>query len=393
MQKRVGILIVGLNGAVGNTVVSGVNAAISGNYPLYGMLTEAPPFSGVNFSDLKEFVFGGWDLNSYSAYETAISNAIIPKHMLNGLEEPLSAVKPFRGITCPPDYYFDKNVEWSKDNDSLEGLISQVEMDIFQFKRHFNLDSCCVINLSSPPKVTFRDPSSVNKEGLFKLIEDNSSLISSAVLYALAAINSDCGYIDFTSSQTLDIKGIVELSNEKKVPLAGRDGATGETILKIALAEFLLKRNLHLSGWFSTNLLGNNDGLILQDRNHAELKIADKANVLSDVLGYSDFDNIVSINYYRPRGDQKEAWNSIDFQGWLGLEMSLKVNWLGRDSILAAPLVIDLVRHVEYAKSSHNYGILSHLQFYFKHPVGSFNRSFSESYKILLDYYSHRMQL
>lgn len=225
------------------------------------------------------------------------------------------------------------------------------------------------------------------------MIGDNSSHISSAVLYALAAINSGCGYIDFTSSQTLDIKGIVELSNEMKVPLAGRDGATGETILKIALAEFLLKRNLHLLGWFSTNLLGNNDGLILQDRAHAELKIADKANVLIDVLGYSNFDNIVNINYYRPRGDQKEAWNSVDFQGWLGLEMSLKVNWLGRDSILAAPLVIDLVRHVEYAKYAQNYGILSHLQFYFKHPVGSNTKSFSESYKILLDYYSQRTQL
>lgn len=387
MSRKVGVLIVGLNGAVGNTVVSGAKAALRHNYPLYGMLTETSPLSGIKFPDWKEFIFGGWDLNSYSAHEIAISNEIIPKYMMNDLEESLKSVRPFEGIVCKPDYYFGKDVDWIKEYDSLEGLISKVETDILKFKSRFNLDSCCVVNLSSPPKVTIGDPSSVNKENLFKLIESNSPLISSSILYALASINQGCSFIDFTSSQTLDIRGIVELSRDKKVPLAGRDGATGETILKIALAEFLLKRNLHLSGWFSTNLLGNNDGLILQDHDHAELKVNDKMSVLSDVLGYSDFDNIVNINYYRPRGDQKEAWNSIDFRGWLGLGMSLKFDWLGRDSILAAPLVLDLIRHVEYGKYRGDYGILKHLQFYFKHPVGNHTKSFSDSYKILLDYY------
>ena len=387
MSRKVGVLIVGLNGAVGNTVVSGTKAALRHNYALYGMLTESSPLSGIKFPNWKEFIFGGWDLNSYSAYEIAISNEIIPKYMMSELEGSLESIRPFKGIVCEPDYYFGKDVDWIKSSDSLEGLISKVEMDILQFKDRFNLESCCVVNLSSPPKMTIEEPSSVNKENLYELIESNSSLISSSVLYALASINQRCSYIDFTSSQTLDISGIVELSNEKKVALAGRDGATGETILKLALAEFLLKRNLHLSGWFSTNLLGNNDGFILQDHDYSKLKVNDKASVLSDVLGYSDFDNIVNIDYYRPRGDQKEAWNSIDFMGWLGLGMSMKFDWLGRDSILAAPLVLDLIRHVEYGKSTGDYGILKHLQFYFKHPVGSRNRSFSESYQILLDYY------
>jgi myo-inositol-1-phosphate synthase len=390
MSRKTGVLIVGLNGSVGNTVVSGAKSATYHEFPLYGMLTEAHPMAGIKFTDWREFIFGGWDLNSLSAYDIAASNGIIPNHMLKGLEKPLSLVKPFQGIVCEPDYYFGKDTQWIKINNSLEELISQTENDIHQFKEHFNLDSCCVVNLSSPPKVTIQNPSNVNKEKLFEMIKSNSPLISSSLLYAIAAINTGCGYIDFTSSQTLDIKGILDISNEKKVPLAGRDGATGETILKIALAEFLLKRNLHLSGWFSTNLLGNNDGLVLQDYRHAELKVEDKTNVLSDVLGYSDFENIVNINYYRPRGDQKEAWNSIDFQGWLGLEMSLKLDWLGRDSILAAPLVLDLARHIEYAKSAGDYGILDHLQFYFKHPVGGHTTSFSESYGILLNYYNKK---
>ncbi|MCF6154490.1 MAG: hypothetical protein E3K36_04395 [Candidatus Brocadia sp.] len=173
-----------------------------------------------------------------------------------------------------------------------------------------------------------------------------------------------------------------------KVPLAGRDGNTGQTLIKTVLGQMFKIRNLNLNGWYSTNILGNNDGLVLSMPEHRQTKMEDKLGVLEPVLGYNHFTHIVDIHYYPPRGDNKEAWESIDFSGWLGMPMSAKINWLGRDSILAAPLIIDLVRLMEFALRRGECGIQSQLAIYFKHPLGTSARGFSDQYMLLKNYYA-----
>lgn len=391
MSKKLGVLIAGLNGAVGNTTVSGSIVASSGKYPLLGMLTETSRFRGIDFTKLEDFTFGGWDLNDKSAMDQAKLYKIIPQSFLKESASYLKKIIPMKGVVGKPDYYFGRKNSWEKRCSSLSECLKELQSDIARFKSETAVDRCYVVNLTSPPKAVIEKTSNINKYELMQLVDRNSELISAPVLYALAAINTRSGFVDFTSSQTLEIRGLVEMSNEQRVPLAGRDGATGETALKASLAEFFQKRNFRVSGWFSTNILGNNDGLVLENKEHGKLKFSDKMELLPEVLGYLDFDNIVRINYYSPRGDNKEAWDVIDFSGWLGLDMSLRVNLWGRDSILAAPLLLDILRHMEYARTKGDFGLLGHLGLYFKHPMGNTPKAFSESFQELSSYYEKRV--
>lgn len=210
------------------------------------------------------------------------------------------------------------------------------------------------------------------------------------MLYAYAAIEENCPFVDFTPNVTLETEALLELADIKNVPLAGRDGNTGQTLMKTVLGQMLKIRNLKLDGWYSTNILGNNDGKVLARNEHAEIKMRDKLGVLEPLLGYGDFDHTVNIEYFAPRGDNKEAWDSIDFLGWLDQSISVKINWLGRDSILAAPLILDLIRLLEYAQREGEKGIQSHLAMYFKNPLGTKTRGFFDQYKLFVDYYKSK---
>lgn len=388
MSRKIGVLIAGLNGAVGNTIVVGTFAASAdGDHSLNGMLTETDWFKGVHFPELKDFVFGGWDLNNRTAFDIAIGNQIISKNDVHKQRNSLEAILPMKGVTCKPDYYFNQDNQWEKKCESLSDCLDELKADIYRFKSENSLDSCYVVNLTSPPRAVIENPSNIGMKELMEMVYNNNEQISAPILYAIAAVCAGSGFVDFTSSQTLDINGILEMANDHKALIAGRDGATGETALKASLAEFFQKRNLHVSGWFSTNILGNNDGRVLENAEHGKLKFSDKMKLLPQILGYTDFENIVRINYYRPRGDNKEAWNVVDFKGWLGMDMSLRINLLGRDSILAAPLVLDIIRHMNYSKEIGDFGNLKHLGLYFKYPIGNVPKAFSESFEELLSYY------
>nr|MBC8554266.1 inositol-3-phosphate synthase [Candidatus Brocadiales bacterium] len=226
-----------------------------------------------------------------------------------------------------------------------------------------------------------------NLEGFRKAITNNDEGLTSGMLYAYAAIEENCPFVDFTPNVTLETGALLELADVKNVPLAGRDGNTGQTLMKTVLGQMLKIRNLKLDGWYSTNILGNNDGKVLARNEHSEIKMRDKLGVLEPLLGYGDFDHKVNIEYFAPRGDNKEAWDSIDFLGWLDQSISVKINWLGRDSILAAPLILDLIRLVEYAQRKGEKGIQSHLAMYFKNPLGTKARGFYDQYKVFVDYY------
>ncbi len=387
MSKKIGVLLVGMNGSVGNTLIAGCLAARMKELPVYGMITEMEAFSHIAFPDWRDFEFSGWDIDQRSALEVAYANEIVPRSFVADLEKELSVLHPLSGVLTQSDYYFQEKQSRSTKQFSLLELLECLEHDIADIKKDRSLDTCYVVNVSSPSKAEIRDPAAIDRVELERMIDSNNPAIDSSVLYALAALRNGCGFVDFTSSQTLELKGLQQISQYNNLPIAGRDGATGETSLKAMLSEFLLKRNLRVTGWFSTNILGNNDGKVLSTQGHGSTKVTDKKSVAPDILGYSDFDNLVNIEYYSPRGDNKEAWNVIDFKGWLGLDMSMRIDWQGRDSILAAPMILDLVRHLSYSHDRGEKGLIHHLGIYFKHPIGSRIRGFSEAYRSLIDHY------
>jgi myo-inositol-1-phosphate synthase len=197
-------------------------------------------------------------------------------------------------------------------------------------------------------------------------------------LYAYAAISELCPCVNFTPSTTFDIPALITLAEQLKVPLCGKDGKTGQTLYKTALAPLFKQRALKVKGWYSTNILGNRDGEVLDQPEHRQTKIESKQNVLAELLGEDDFDHQVHIHYYKPRGDAKEAWDNIDFEGWFGVPMQMKINWLGSDSILAAPLAADLVRWMIYFHQRGDGGVISELASYFKSPLSFDHHHFFE---------------
>ncbi|MEC3249784.1 inositol-3-phosphate synthase [Bacillus cereus] len=202
-------------------------------------------------------------------------------------------------------------------------------------------------------------------------LRENSSDIRPSMLYAYAAMRSKCAYVNFTPNVTTEIPALQELAELQAVPTAGKDGRTGQILYKHVLGKMFKQRGLNIVGGYSMNILGNQDGAVLEHPTHSSTKIDLKSIGLEQILGYSNFDHKVRIDYFPVRGDRKEAWDTIDFEGWLGERMTMKINWLGVDSILAAPLIIDLSRFMDHALRERKVGIMEHLSLFFKSPIGT----------------------
>lgn len=387
-NEKTGVLIVGLNGATANTTVVGTKILLKGLAPDYGMVTQSPFFSGHPLIKLEQLVFGGWDLDSLNASDSAVRNAVLEEKWIKAVRKDIEKIRPMKGIVTSHDVDFLKTHGHVRQVRNCRQKLDAITGDIRSFKKKHGLKKAVVVFLASPLKCV--KPGRIHRDikSLKAAIGKNDPAVTSGMLYALAAIETDCPYIDFTPNITLEIPALVDYAREKRVPLAGQDGNTGQTMMKTLIGQMLKIKNLRLNGWYSTNILGNMDGKVLSLPEHCVLKMKDKLDVLSAVLGYGGFDNIVDIHYYLPRGDNKEAWDNIDFLGWLGMPMSMKINWLGRDSILAAPLVLDLVKLVEYAHRKGEGGLLGHLAMFFKHPMGTHVRGFFDEYALLRDYYS-----
>jgi len=388
-SEKIGFLLVGLNGATANTTVAGslaIKMGLSNNCD--GMITETELFSHLDLAYFNQFVFGGWDVNGMDAYKSARFNKVLEPWLIEDLRPSLEMIRPWKAVTTVHDVDAARKADNIKTVSTLREGLMAIKQDIVSFKEQHDLDKAVVVYLASPLKQIGLNDIHKDLSSFRKGLIDNDPSISSAMLYALAAIETGCPFVDFTPNVTLKVPAILQLAEEKKVPLAGRDGNTGQTLMKTVLGQMFKIRNLKLQGWYSTNILGNNDGLVLSMPEHRQTKMEDKLGVLEPVLGYNHFTHIVDIHYYPPRGDNKEAWESIDFSGWLGMPMSAKINWLGRDSILAAPLIIDLVRLMEFALRKGEYGIQSQLAIYFKHPLGASARGFFDQYMLLKNYYS-----
>lgn len=243
-----------------------------------------------------------------------------------------------------------------------------------------------MINTASTEEKTKRHSLYQSLKAFETGLRENSPDIRPGMLYAYAAIKSKCAYVNFTPSVTNEIPALQELAELQAVPTAGKDGRTGQTLYKHVLGKMFKQRGLNIVGWYSTNILGNQDGAVLEHPTHSSTKIDSKSIGLEQILGYSHFDHKVRIDYFPVRGDRKEAWDTIDFEGWLGERMTMKINWLGIDSILAAPLIIDLSRFMDHALREEKVGIMKHLSLFFKAPIGTEEYALDQQYQTLLAY-------
>ena len=386
-QGKLGVLMPGM-GAVATTVIAGVEAVKAGLGEPIGSLTQmgtirlgkrtenrSPMIKDfAPLAALDDLVFGGWDVFSDNVYDAATHAGVLDQGLLDKLVAPLSEIVPMPAV-FNRDYV--KRLEGShvKEASSKWDLAQMVRDDIQRFKKDNSLDRAVMIWCGSTE--IFLEPQAVhaNVEAFERGLKENDASIAPSMIYAYAALIEKVPFLNGAPNLTVDMPAIIELARRQGVPIMGKDFKTGQTLMKTILAPGLKARSLGLRGWFSTNILGNRDGEVLDDPESFKTKEESKLGVLDSILQphlnptlYGDIYHKVRINYYPPRGDEKEGWDNIDIFGWLGYPMQIKIDFLCRDSILAAPLVLDLVLFGDLAQRSGWHGVQEWLSFYFKSP-------------------------
>jgi myo-inositol-1-phosphate synthase len=384
---KLGILLVGL-GAVSTTLVAGVEAIKRGLSKPVGSLTQMgtirlgkrtdnniPKIKDfVPLADLNDIVFGAWDIFSDNAFEAAMNAGVLEKDLLNQVSEQMISLKPMAAV-FEQSYVKRITGENVKTGKNKMELAEQLIADIAKFKSENNCDRLVMVWAASTE--IYLEQSAVHEslENFEKGLYDSDPLIAPSMIYAYAALKSGVPFANGAPNLTVDIPALTKLAETNNVPICGKDFKTGQTLMKTILAPGLKSRMLGLEGWYSTNILGNRDGEVLDDPENFKTKEESKLSVLEHILQpevypdlYEGFSHVVRINYYPPRGDNKEGWDSIDIFGWLGYKMQIKVDFLCRDSILAAPLALDLALFMDLAQRAKMRGIQEWLSFYFKAP-------------------------
>jgi len=372
-MNRIGVAIVGINGAVASTLVAGVELMKRGLAPRIGMVTERTDAriaesltELLDFAPLESMVFGGWDLQFSNCYEGALHHGVLPPHVLEKVRADLERVRPWPALFSK-DYVENLSGQNVVRARSHREQIAGLERDLETFKKDNGLDRIVMVNLASTERFLEAQPVHSDLRSFEAGLDANDPSITPAMRYFYAANKLQIPYCNFTPSLTnvpaLDAHAI-EMGN----PFAGMDGKTGQTLVKTALASMFRARRLLIEGWYSTNFLGNGDGQVLEDPSSNKTKVLSKSAVLDSIVGYHVQNHQVHIHYYKPRGDSKEAWDNIDIVGFAGVPMQIKVNFLCQDSALAAPLVIDLVRLLDVARRCGERGIQRQLSFFFKSP-------------------------
>ncbi|CAN5590909.1 inositol-3-phosphate synthase [soil metagenome] len=367
-NRKLGIAIIGFGGAVGTTMVAGIELLRKGLIGKEGLpLAELDAELIKDLADYENIIFGGWDLFAEHLAKAAATHDVLTHKQFVAVEEKLRKIKPWRAVGSK-DFLVNIAGENTFSDNSHRAIIKKIRRDLQKLKK--SCDEVVVINLASTEKLADEGNEIFNTIADFeKALDANSKEISPAMLYAYAAIAENAPYGNFTPSVAADIPALIEFAEKQKVPIAGKDGKTGQTMIKTALAPALKTRALRVEGWYSTNILGNRDGLALSNEGSLAAKVKTKGSVLDDILGYKVEDHIVDIRYYRPRGDNKEAWDNIDVRGFLGQPMQIKINFLCKDSILAAPLAIEIARLLDLAKRRKSFGIQEQLSVFFKLPM------------------------
>jgi myo-inositol-1-phosphate synthase len=386
-EGRLGVLLVGL-GAISTTVIAGVEAIRRGLGKPIGSLTQmgtirlgkrtesrVPRIADfVPLAGLDDLVFGAWDIFPDNGYEAAVEAGVLEKQLLETLRPELEAIRPMKGVFDPRyvkrlhGTYIKEGSKW----DLARQLIEEIET----FQRERGVDRSVMVWCGSTE--IFMDASEVHQslDAFEEGLRRNSDEIPSSMIYAYAALSLGIPFANGAPNLTIDVPALRELAAKKRVPICGKDFKTGQTLMKTILAPGLKARMLGLQGWFSTNILGNRDGEVLDDPDNFKTKEVSKLSVLEHILQphlypdlYEGFHHQVRINYYPPRGDNKEGWDALDIFGWLGYPMQIKIDFMCRDSILAAPLVLDLALFLDLARRAGMHGIQEWLSFYFKSPM------------------------
>ena len=387
-QGKLGVLLVGL-GAVSTTFIAGVLAIRRGLAAPVGSLTQmgairlgkrtegrSPRIRDfVPLALLDDLVFGAWDIFEENCYEAARTAGVLERPALEQIRPELEAIRPWPAVF---DQRYVKRLAGRnvKQAANKRELAEQVRADIRRFKESHHLARLVMIWCGSTE--VFMTESAVHASlPLFEqALQSNDPLIPSSMVYAYAALKEGIPFGNAAPNLTVDIPALLDLASQTRTAVAGKDLKTGQTLIKTIVAPGLKARLIGVSGWYSTNILGNRDGEVLDDPESFKTKEESKKSVLDYILQpdlypelYSNLYHLVRINYYPPRGDNKEGWDNIDLVGWLGYPMQLKINFLCRDSILAAPIVLDLVLFLDLAKRAGLGGIQEWLSFYFKSPM------------------------
>jgi myo-inositol-1-phosphate synthase len=385
---RLGVLLVGL-GAVSTTFIAGVHAVRRGLARPVGSLTQMgtirlgkrtesrSPLIGdfVPLASLDQLVFGAWDIFEEDCYAAAKTAGVLEGTLLDQIRPELEAIKPWPAV-------FDRRYVKRLDGPNVKrgrnkrDLAEQVRRDIREFRESHGLDRMVMIWCGSTEVFLTETAAHASLASLEKALEADDPAIPSSMIYAYAALAEGVPYANAAPNLTVDVPAMLELAQQTRTPVAGKDLKTGQTLMKTIIAPGLKARLIGVAGWYSTNILGNRDGEVLDDPESFKTKEESKKSVLEYILQpdlypelYRNLCHVVRINYYPPRGDNKEGWDNIDLVGWLGYPMQLKINFLCRDSILAAPIVLDLVLLLDLARRAGLAGIQEWLSFYFKSPL------------------------
>jgi myo-inositol-1-phosphate synthase len=387
-RGRLGVLLVGL-GAVSTTTIAGVLAIKKGFAKPIGSLTQmghirlgkrtegrSPKISDVvPLAPLDDLVFGGWDIFEDDCYAAARTAGVIEPSLLEKVRPELEQIRPWPAVF---DQRYVKRLDGPnvKKGRNKRDLAEQVMEDIRRFQKEQNLDRLVMVWCGSTEVYMRESEAHATLANFERALEENDPTIPSSMVYAYAAIRMGIPYANAAPNLSADVPALVDLAAKTKTPLAGKDLKTGQTLIKTIIAPGLKARLLGVEGWYSTNILGNRDGEVLDDPESFKTKEESKKSVLDYILQpqlypdlYENLCHVVRINYYPPRGDNKEGWDNIDLVGWLGYPMQLKINFLCRDSILAAPIVLDVALFLDLAKRAGMHGIQEWLSFYFKSPV------------------------
>ncbi len=394
-EGKLGVLVVGL-GAVSSTFITGVLMTRKGLAKPVGSMTQYDVMRVgegadkkylkynqiVSLADLNDIVFGAWDVYPANAFESAVNCEVLKAKDILPVKDELEKIVPMKAA-------FDHNYAKRLDGDNVKTCTSrwdmteQIRQDIRDFKKRTGVDRVVVLWAASTEVYV-----PVDKEVHYTLDQlekamkaDDRARIAPSMCYAYAALSEGCPFIMGAPNTTVDIPAMWELAEKTHMPIAGKDFKTGQTLVKSGFAPIIGTRCLGLAGWFSTNILGNRDGLVLDEPDNFRTKEVSKLSTLESILVpekqpdlYTDYYHKVRINYYPPRNDNKEGWDNIDIFGWMGYPMQIKINFLCRDSILAAPLCLDLVLLSDLAARKGRYGIQRFLSFFLKSPMHDYTQ-------------------
>lgn len=395
-EGKLGVMVVGL-GAVTTTFMTGVLMARKGLAKPVGSMTQYDKIRVgrgenkkylhysdiISLANLDDLVFGSWDVYPENAYESALQAQVLNERDIEPVAEELKAIVPLKAA-------FDRNFASRLDGTNVKDCSTRWEMvealrqDIRDFKARTGCNRVVVIWAASTEIYV---PVDTAVHGTLAALEtamkaDDRQRIAPSMCYAYAALSEQCPFIMGAPNTTVDIPAMWELAEQTKMPIAGKDFKTGQTLVKSGFAPIIGTRCLGLSGWFSTNILGNRDGLVLDEPANFHTKEVSKLSTLESILVpeeqpdlYTDYYHKVRINYYPPRNDNKEGWDNIDIFGWMGYPMQIKINFLCRDSILAAPLVLDLVLLSDAAARAGRFGTQRFLSFFLKSPMHDYTQN------------------